>query len=144
MSLMEFKIDARSNGSMKTVVNARNFEIIVDEPENLGGKDEGATPLELVLASLAGCYTVVGNFAARELGFELKGIHMEIKGSINPARFAGKSYDDRAGFKNIDIKIIPDAKTDRKTLEKWVSMIENRCPVTDNLTNTTPLNITLA
>ena len=69
---------------------------------------------------------------------------MEIKGSINPARFAGKSYDDRAGFKNIDIKIIPDAKTDRKTLEKWVSMIENRCPVTDNLTNTTPLNITLA
>ncbi len=143
MNLMEFKVDAKSDGGMKTIVNARNFEIIVDEPKNLGGKNEGANPLELVLASLAGCYTVVGNFAAKELGFELKGIHTEINGNMNPARFAGKSYDDRAGFKNIEIKITPDADVDRETLEKWVNMIENRCPVTDNLTNTTPINISL-
>ena len=47
MSLMEFKIDARSNGSMKTVVNARNFEIIVDEPE-LKNKVARATFSKLV------------------------------------------------------------------------------------------------
>lgn len=143
MSLMKFKIDAKSDGGMKTVVNAGKFKIIVDEPESMGGSNEGATPVELVLAALAGCYSVVGNFAARELGFELRGMKTEINGSLNPARFAGKSYEDRAGFKNIDIEVYPDADVDKETLEKWIGMIENRCPVTDNLTNTTPLKITL-
>jgi len=143
MSLMNFKIEANSKGGMKTEVTARNFNIIVDEPKNIGGMNEGATPLELILASLAGCYTIVGNFAARELGFELKGMSTEIEGSMNPGRFAGKSFDERAGFQEINIRINPDADADRETLIKWLDMVENRCPVTDNLTNETPLNISL-
>ncbi len=141
MKLMKFKIDAKSEGTMKTVVKARKFELILDEPEQLGGKDEGANPLEFVLASLAGCYTVVGKLAARELGFELRGMKMEIEGSLNPGRFSGQSYDDRAGFKEINIKMNVDADADHETLKKWIGIIENRCPVTDNLTNTTPIKI---
>ena len=140
---MKFKINAKSNGDMKTEVQARKFKIIVDEPESMGGKDEGATPLELVLASLAGCYTVVGNFAARELGFELRGLDIEIEGEMNPARFAGKSREERAGFQSINVNIKVDSDADTKTLENWISIIEDRCPVTENLTNRTPLNISL-
>lgn len=140
---MKFKINAKSNGDMKTVVKARDFTIIVDEPETFGGTDEGATPLELVLASLAGCYSVVGNVVAKELGFNLKSLDMEIEGDMNPARFTGQSQEDRAGFKEINIKLKPDADTDKETLAKWVGLIEDRCPVTDNLTNNTPLNISL-
>ena len=140
---MKFKINAKSNGDMKTEVQARKFKIIVDEPESMGGKDEGATPLELVLASLAGCYTVVGNFAARELGFELRGLDIEIEGEMNPARFAGKSREERAGFQSINVNIKVDSDADTKTLKNWLSIIEDRCPVTDNLTNRTPLNISL-
>lgn len=143
MKLMEFKIKAKSNGTMKTVVKARKFELVLDEPEQLGGKDEGANPLEYILASLAGCYTVVGNMAARELGFELNGMDMEITGSLNPARFSGQSYDDRAGFKEVNIKIQVDSNTDLETLNKWIKIVEDRCPVTDNLTNTTPIKITI-
>ena len=97
----------------------------------------------MVLASLAGCYTVVGNFAARELGFTLEGLDIEIEGDMNPSRFAGKSREERAGFQGIDIKMNPKADADSETLEKWVGLIEDRCPVTDNLTNKTPLNISL-
>jgi len=140
---MKFKINAKSDGGMKTEVRARNFNIIVDEPESMGGKDEGATPLELVLASLAGCYTVVGNFAARELEFELRGLDIEIEGEMNPARFAGKSREERAGFQSININIKVDSDADSETLKKWIGIIEDRCPVTDNLTNKTPLNIAL-
>jgi len=140
---MKFKINAKSDGGMKTVVTARKFKMVIDEPENLGGTNEGANPVELVLGALAGCYTVVGNLVAKELGFELKGMQMEIDGELNPARFAGKSYDERAGFQGINIKVKPDTNADSKTLEKWISMIENRCPVSDNLTNTTPLKVSL-
>lgn len=138
---MKFKIDAVSTGGMKTVVKAGKFEIIIDEPKNLGGTDEGANPLELVLAALAGCYTVVGNLVAREMGFDLNGLNMKIEGEMNPARFAGKSSDERAGFKNINIKLLPDSSADKETLEKWALAVEDRCPVTDNITNRTPFNV---
>jgi uncharacterized OsmC-like protein len=141
---MKFIINAKSDGGMKTEVKARNFSIVIDEPESLGGSDQGATPTELVLASLAGCYTVVGNIVAREMGFTLRGLDIEIEGEMNPARFAGKSYDERAGFQTINIRLKVDSDADIKTLERWVESIENRCPVTDNLTNKTPLNIILA
>ena len=143
MNLMKFKIDAVSHGGMKTEVDTGKFKIIVDEPKTMGGSDEGVTPVELILAALAGCYTVVGNMAARELGFELRGINTKIEGSLNPARFAGKSYDDRAGFKDVQVKIKTDTDADEQTLKKWIEMVENRCPVTDNLTNKTPISITM-
>lgn len=143
MKLMNFKINAKSEGTMKTVVRARQFELILDEPEHLGGKDEGANPLEFVLASLAGCYTVVGSFAAKELGFELREMNMEIEGTLNPGRFSGQSYDDRAGFKEITIRLKVDADADAENLKKWIGIIEDRCPVTDNLTNKTPLKISV-
>lgn len=143
MDLMNFKIDASSSGGTKTIVKARNFSIVIDEPENLGGKDEGPNPVEYILAALAGCYTVVGDLVARELGFKLNGLQMEIDGDLNPARFIGKSFDERAGFLGINVKLHPDADTDKKTLEKWLKTVEDRCPVTDNLTNKTPINISL-
>ncbi len=140
---MKFKINAKSNGTMKTEVKARKFTILIDEPESFGGKDEGATPTELVLASLAGCYTVVGNVVAKEMGFNLRGLDIEIEGEMNPARFAGKSTDERAGFQKIDISIKVDSDADSRIIEKWLRLVEDRCPVTDNLTNNTPLQITL-
>ena len=143
MDIMKFKIDAVSYGGMKTEVDTGKFKIIIDEPKNMGGSDEGATPVDFILAALAGCYTVVGNMVAQELGFELRGIATEIEGSLNPARFAGKSYDDRAGFKDIQVKIKADTDADEQTLNKWIEMVENRCPVTDNLTNKTPINVIL-
>lgn len=140
---MKFKINAKSNGGMKTEVKVRNFNIVLDEPKSFGGSDEGATPMEFVLASLAGCYTVVGKVVASELGFNLNGMSIDIEGEMNPARFVGKPTEDRAGFQGIDINLHVDADANQETLEKWVKLIEDRCPVTDNLTNKTPLHISL-
>jgi putative redox protein len=39
----------------KVTVNWRNGSFIMDEPENLGGKDLGPDPYTTLLASLAGC-----------------------------------------------------------------------------------------
>ncbi len=138
---MKFAIKAKSEGTMKTVVKAGKFELVVDEPENMGGRDEGANPLEFILAALAGCYTVVGKIVAAEMGFKLNGMDMDIEGDMNPARFAGKSFENRAGFKNISVVIKADAHIDDETRDKWIKAIEDRCPVTDNLTSTTPIDI---
>jgi uncharacterized OsmC-like protein len=67
---------------------------------------------------------------------------MELDGNLDPARFMGKSKEERAGFKGIEVKIHADADTDEETLSKWVEQIEERCPVSDNLTHETPVQIT--
>ncbi|HOF20633.1 MAG TPA: OsmC family protein [Bacteroidales bacterium] len=144
MADLMFKISAHSASPAKTIVKARNFQIIVDEPASLGGSNEGPNPVEYVLASLAGCLNVMGHVVAGEMGFELRGVKIDISGDLNPDRLFGKSFDERAGYKNIEVKMTPDCDTDKDTLEKWIETVDERCPVSDNLSNATPIQFKLA
>ncbi|MFW5645389.1 MAG: OsmC family protein, partial [Bacteroidota bacterium] len=90
MSDLRFKINAQSASAAKTIVKARNFEIIVDEPEALGGTDVAPNPVEYVLAAFAGCLNVMGHLVAKEMGFELKNLKIDIEGNLNPAKLFGK------------------------------------------------------
>lgn len=139
MSLLTFKVTGKSENQTKTVVKARNFTLIIDEPENLGGLDEGATPVEFTLASIAGCLTVVGNLVAKEMNIRINNLEMSVEGDMNPAKFMGKSDLERTGYQEIRVNIKVDSDADHSTLEKWVEMIEKRCPVSDNIMNPTPL-----
>lgn len=143
MSDLKFKINAESASAAKTIVKARNFEIIVDEPEGLGGTDSAPNPVEYVLAAFAGCLNVMGNLVASEMGFELRNLKIEIEGNLNPARLFGKSDEERAGYKTIVVKMIPDCDASEEVLQKWMHAVENRCPVSDNLQNITPIEIEL-
>ncbi len=143
MSDLKFKINAESASAAKTIVKARNFEIIVDEPEGLGGTDSAPNPVEYVLAAFAGCLNVMGNLVASEMGFELRNLKIEIEGNLNPAKLFGKSDEERAGYKTIVVKMIPDCDASEETLQKWMHAVENRCPVSDNLQNITPIEIEL-
>ncbi|MFW6096217.1 MAG: OsmC family protein [Bacteroidota bacterium] len=141
MNDMKVRIKAESKNATQTEVKARNFTMTIDEPQDLGGTDEGANPVEYVLGALSGCLTVVGHLVAKEMGFTLRGMTMEMSGNLNPARFMGKSEEERAGFKGIEVKIHADADADKETLNKWVEQIEARCPVSDNLSHETPVSI---
>ena len=77
------------------------------------------------------------------MGFELRGMDIQLEGDLNPARFMGKSKEQRAGYKEIRVKITPDSDADEATLEKWLGIVEDRCPVSDTLVNPTPVKISL-
>lgn len=141
MKDMKFRVKATSASPAKTVVKARNFEIIVDEPEDLGGSNEAANPVEYVLAAFAGCLNVMAHVIAGEMNIELRGLEIDLAGDLNPARLFGLSYEDRAGYKQIEVILKPDTDADEETLKKWVDVIMDRCPVSDNIQNTTPVKI---
>ncbi len=141
---VKYKVKARSESPSKTVVEARDFNITIDEPRDLGGTDAGANPVEYLLAALAGCINVVGYVVANEMGFKLEDMQIELEGNLNPARFMGKSKAERAGYKEIRVKIKVDTDADAETLGKWLEAVEDRCPVGDTLANGTPIKINLA
>ena len=130
---MRFRVKAHSENPTKTVVKARNFEIIIDEPQELGGTDSGANPVEYVLAAFAGCLNVMAHVIAKEMNFELRGVEIDLSGDLNPARLFGMSFEERAGYKQIQVRIKPDCDADA----------ESRCPVSDNLQHPTPVKIDL-
>ena len=143
MAIQKFTATATSETATRTVVSARQFQIIIDEPKSLGGSDNGPNPVEYVLAALSGCLNVVAHVVASEMGFTLKKLTIEAEGDLDPARFMGKSVHERAGYKEIRLKLKPDADADAKALEKWLNAVVDRCPVSDNLKNATPVSITL-
>ena len=141
MSDLKFKIKAHSENPTKTIVNARGFNLVIDEPEALGGTDEGANPVEYVLAAFSGCINVMGHVIAKEMGFELRGMEITLSGELNPGRLMGTSFKERAGYKNIEVVVKPYCDASPELLNKWLMAIETRCPVSDNLSHETPINL---
>ena len=143
MSDLKFTVTGESTSATQFIGKARHFELIIDEPEALNGTDEDANPVEYILAGFAGCVNVVGHLVAKELGFTIRKLSIEVSGSINPERFLGTSNKERAGFKSIQLNLLPDTDASIETLVKWLEIVEARCPVKDNLTNQTPIKISV-
>lgn len=141
MADLVFSVEGQSESQTRLNVKTRQFSIIVDEPPTLGGSDLGANPVEYLLASYAGCVNVMAHLIANELNIKLKKLTIKVDGNLNPDRIFGKSFEDRAGFKQINLSIIPETDASPELLERWVNEIENRCPVNDNLTNHTPIKV---
>lgn len=143
MSDIIFSVKGESNSPAQFIAKTRQFQLIIDEPEGLGGTDESANPVEYILAGLAGCLNVVGHIVAKELGFTIDKLKIEVVGNINPDRLFGASENERAGFKKIDLKLIPETDAPIEILVKWLKIVQKRCPVKDNLMNITPIGISV-
>ncbi|WP_410765577.1 OsmC family protein [Haloferax sp. DFSO60] len=140
--LATYSVSATAESPMRTRVSTRNFEFVIDEPENFGGTDEGPNPLEYLLGALTGCLNITGHFVAREMGLEVNGLEINIEGDLNPAKFMGMSGDSRAGYEVVRVEVIADVDADDETIEAWLEATEARCPVTDNLNHGTPFEFT--
>lgn len=138
-----FRVNAHSTNPTKTIVKARSFQMIIDEPAELGGTNEGANPVEYLLAALSGCLNVMCHVVAREMNFTLRSVEIKLSGTLNTDKLFGKETTERAGYKEINVEITPDADVDKETLARWIKTIESRCPVSDNIANPTPLHISL-
>ena len=141
MSNLTFSHTGQSISETKFVGESRKFQITIDEPPDLGGKDEAANPVEYTLASLAGCLNVVAHLIAKELGIELKSLKINIEGDLNPSKLLSGDNSARAGFTDIRVNLDVDSDADQQLLDKWLQIVRDRCPVTDNLANPTNVEI---
>lgn len=143
MSDLTFRIKGEAQTAARFLANARKFNIVVDEPPALGGDDLGASPVEYLLASYAGCINVVAHLTAKEMNIKVEKLRISISGNINSARLFGQSDAERAGFKQIDVVFEPITDASPELTEKWIETIKNRCPINDNLTSPTPISFKL-
>lgn len=138
-----FNIKGKSENATKLVAEARNFKIIIDEPEQLGGYNQGPNPVEYILAGYAGCLNVVIHLLAKEKKIDVFQLNIDIKGNINPNKLFGTENSERAGFKNIQVTIDIESSATKEEIESLIKDAKERCPVNDNLKNETPIEYLL-
>ena len=142
---MKVLVTGESENPTKINLESGKFKMIIDEPKMMGGTDEGPSPIQVLLMSLAGCLNVTGHEIARQKGLQLNGMKIKIEGVMNPCTFIGCSFEERAGFQNIVVTVDADMPgvTDEEKAS-WLEETELRCPVTDNIKAGTKVDVAIA
>jgi uncharacterized OsmC-like protein len=78
---------SRWDGDYRADVVAGRFRLRVDEPHEAGGSDTGPQPTDLLLASVASCFTLAMSWAARKHGVALAGLEVTVTGAYDGPRF---------------------------------------------------------
>jgi len=127
----------------QSVTDANGFKIFMDEPEELGGNNRAPNPLDFILAAHGGCLNFVTFFVANEMGIQVEGTEINITGKLDPAKFTGSDMNVRAGYQEIDIQIHIKSSAPADQIAQLLAAVEARCPVSDNITNATPVTISM-
>ncbi|MBA3647444.1 MAG: OsmC family protein [Chitinophagales bacterium] len=116
------------NDHYKTAISAAKNSLIADEPISLGGKEEGFSPTELLLAGLGACTSITLRMYADRKSWKLT----EVKVSLS------LHTDKEKNITNIirNVELTGDLSEEEK--QKLLA-IANKCPLHQVLTN--PINI---
>ena len=114
-------VQASWQEGLRCVVQAGRFQLTVDEPASVGGTDRGPQPTELLLASVASCFTLAVAYCADRQGVELADLHVEAIGPYDGPRISSIRVAVRA------------ERPDANGLARLVRAAERVCYVTNTL-----------
>jgi len=77
------------------------------------------------------------------LGIEFQSLEVEIVGELETKKINGIQTRSRAGFRKIDVVVKPISEAPLALLKEWIDTVKERCPLRDNLINSTPVILTL-
>ncbi|HQF63735.1 MAG TPA: OsmC family protein [Anaerolineaceae bacterium] len=140
MPIKNVSIEAVQVEGFKIETRSRQHIAIVDQPVAGGGTDSGPTPLEYLFVSLAGCIVTIGHIVAKQRQLPVRSISARVEGELDTDVLMGKRSDVRAGFSDIRIHVKIDADMTQAEKEAFLKEVDARCPISDNIHGTTPLN----
>ena len=112
-----------------------------DHPELFASEDEGATPVELLLASLASCLTAGVAAVAQNREIQLRSVSASLQGDMDVRGILGADPDVRNGFSQIKVTYNIDADASPEDVKALVAQSAKRSAVFDIVTN--PTNVTV-
>ena len=119
----------------------KQFEIDTDHPEVFAAEDNGATPVEMVLAGLAGCLTGGIASVAQNRGIQLNAVKATLEAPMDLAGIMGIDADVRNGFKSITVSYQVDAEATADEVAALVAQSQKRSAVFDIITNPTNVKV---
>ncbi|MHB1740569.1 MAG: OsmC family protein [Actinomycetes bacterium] len=77
----------------------------MDEPPALGGGDQGANPVEHLLAALGSCQVITYQLWAARLGVRVDEVVVDLRGELDLHGFFGLDAAVRPGYQSIDVEV---------------------------------------
>jgi uncharacterized OsmC-like protein len=117
------------------------FTFDADHPEIFASEDQGATPVELVLAGLASCLTAGVAAVAQNREIQLRSVRATLEGGMDIQGILGIDSEVRNGFDGIRVSFDIDADATPDEIRAVVAQSQKRSAVYDVITNPTNVSV---
>jgi putative redox protein len=138
---VETKADSHLLEDFHSLARTRDFDVVLDQPENMGSSNLGPRPSELLLAALAACHEVTYRLYADAMDIDLQDIAVSVTGVSDARGFFNVDDAVDAGFSEVygEINIVSNASDEE--IERLRQAVNRHCPVLDDLRK--PLKVEL-
>jgi uncharacterized OsmC-like protein len=124
-------------GTCQEMEHKQPFTFDADEPAVLLGEDNGANPVEFVLAGLSGCMTTTLAYHAASRGLKIEDIQSEYEGDLDLHGLLALDPKVRSGYREIRVKFKVKGDVDEETVQELV----RKSPVYDTIRNPVMIKI---
>jgi len=125
---------ARAATSFRTEVEAGKHRLIIDEPVEAGGADEGPTPYDYLCSALGGCTAMTMHVIAKRENIPLEGSEISITSDRMYAKDCADCTSTTGYIHRFDVRITLRGNLTDAQRERLLS-VAKRCPVAKTLTS---------
>jgi uncharacterized OsmC-like protein len=143
-SRLTVRVGAECDAGLRMDIDMRRHRVTVDEPRSFGGTDEGASPVELLLASLTSCQVITYRIWAARLGIALGRVRVDAEGDLDVRGFLGIDDGVRAGYSAVRLAVVLEGPEPPERYRELADAVDAHCPVFDFAGLAVPIERTLA
>jgi uncharacterized OsmC-like protein len=122
------RLQGRCTSHSRTDVAVRDRAMIIDEPAERGGTNQGFTPTETMMASLIGCTNVITHKVAQKNGVAIKSMNVRLEAQFD-RRGVQLQEEIELPFPAVTLYIDLETDADPAAVERVKRELAMFCPV---------------
>jgi putative redox protein len=122
------KLEGRCTSHSRTDVTVRDRSVVIDEPAERGGTNQGPTPTETLMASLIGCTNVITHKVAAKNGVAIKSMNVRLEAQFDRRGVMLQEEIDLP-FPSATLSIDLETDADPEAVERVKRELAMFCPV---------------
>ena len=125
-----FKAVAQGKGwPTKVAITDTEWTITSDEPVEDGGSNSGPNPMQLFIASLAGCQNEQAQVVAEELSLSISQIDINVEIDLDLSGFMGMSDNSNGSYKEVRLEALVSGNITDAQVQTLGLKVDDRCPI---------------
>jgi len=116
----------------RTIITARGFQFVADEPTTAGGTDGGPTPYEYLLAALGSCTAMTLRMYAARKGWPLDDVVVRLRDTRSHATDCANCETESVGIQRIERQVELHGRLTDEQRRRLLD-VADRCPIKQTL-----------